>query len=219
MYVPPQFCIDTDTHWSRRNRFFLTPWLSVDILRLAMNIDTEAKVEEFRTVLEADLSSVESEFARVQSDLDRLEQERDKLLRLIKEVNMWLSSSKDDGGHSHIVETTPPNVEDEESPTSLQGESPPATNGLPENATRRQIVLRIVPDFHGETFTAGDIRHRFVQDYLEEEPPNFPQAINNLLQRMADKGEITSLGRKGDKPGDPHIYREIKNQEESLLEP
>lgn len=92
------------------------------------------------------------------------------------------------------------------------------TNGLPGDLTRRQVILEIIPGFHGEPFTARDIRRGFVRDYIEEEPPNFPQAINNLLQRMAEKGEIKSLGKQGDKISDPYIYKENENREDTLLE-
>ena len=176
-----------------------------------MSIAPEHRVKEFKASLEADLASKES-------DLTKLERERDELRRLIEEADRLLSSIGSDNRQPRPTAVVPEKADYGADPVPSQNDTP-ATNGSSKDLTRRQIVSQIVPEFHGETFTAGDIRHRFVQDYLEEEPPNFPQAINNLLQRMADKGEIKSLGRKGDKPGDPYIYQENENQEENLLGP
>lgn len=182
-------------------------------------VDRETRVQEFKSGLESDLSSVEAEIASHKSELDRLEHERDGLRQLIEEANRFLSNVRGNNGHSGTVVRVPPRGGDATPPESSQ-ESVPDTNGLSKKLTRRQIVLRIVPGFHGRRFKSGDVRHRFVQDHLGGvEPPNFPQAINNLLKRMAEKGEILDLGRDESEPGAPRYYHEIENHEEKLLDP
>lgn len=184
-------------------------------------VDREIKVQEFKSDLESDLATLEAEIATRESELGKLIQERDGLRQLIEGTNKYLSGLRDNG-HSETVGTAvcvPPRAGDVTDHESSQ-ESGPAVNGVPGNLTRRQIIMRMVPAFGGNRFSSGDIRERFVQDHLDGvEPPNFPQAINNLLKRMADKGEIQDLGRYESEPGAPRYYREIKSQEENLLGP
>lgn len=184
-----------------------------------IGVDPEARVQEFKANLEADLASVESdfsdtksEFTALESKLDRLARERDKLRRLVEEADGLLSSIRGDNKLSHAVSV--PSGATYGSGSVPSQENSPTTNG---SLTRRQMVLQILPGFHGETFTAGDVREQLVKQYLGgDEPPNFPQAINNLLKRMAEKGEIKSLGRIDGK----YLYQENGTREESLnLEP
>jgi hypothetical protein len=178
--------------------------------------DRETRVQEFMSGLQSDLASVESEFASHKAELDRLGQERDALRQLIGEASRFLSSIRGDNGHPQTAVNVAPKAGYRAGPAPSQ-ESTPTTNGLPENPTRRQVVMQIIPGFHGNRFKSGDIRHRLVQDYLEGvEPPNFPQAINNLLKRMADKGEIQDLGRDENEFGAPRYYREIEGQDGTL---
>jgi hypothetical protein len=179
-------------------------------------VDRETRVQEFKSGLESDLSSVESEIASHKSELDRLGQERDALQQLIGEANRFLSNIRGDNGRSGTVVRVPPRA-GQVTNSAPSRESTPTTNGLPKDLTRRQVVVEIIPNFHGRRFNSGDVRRRFVQDYLGGvEPPNFPQAINNLLKRMADKGEIQDLGRDESEFGAPRYYREIEDQEEAL---
>lgn len=181
--------------------------------------DRETRVQEFKSGLESDLANVESEIASHESEIARLGQERDGLRQLIEEANRFLSSIRSDNGHPQPKVRVAPKAEYGTDSAPSQ-ESTPAVNGLPKNPSRRQVVMQIIPSFHGNRFKSSDIRHRFVQDYLEGvEPPNFPQAINNLLKRMADRGEIQDLGRDESESGGPRYYREIKYQEENLLGP
>jgi hypothetical protein len=166
------------------------------------------RVKKLKADFEAAHSSIEAELDQLRQKWDELQQKRDELRELIEGLNVVLSGS---GANSHRVAEVVGNG------SASSQESTPTTNGLPENPTRREVVLKILPSFHGERFKSGDVRHRFVQDYLGGvEPPNFPQAINNLLKRMAKKGEITDLGRDEDEPGAPRYYRENKSQEETL---
>ncbi len=77
------------------------------------------------------------------------------------------------------------------------------------------MARRIIPEFSGATFTASDVREKFVERYLEAEPPNFPQAVNNLLKRMVDSGEIEEAGRDGEGTTAPWLYRK-KDRGETL---
>lgn len=182
-----------------------------------MSIDPEARVQEFKSGLESDLASVESDIASRKSELDRLERERDELQRLNEEADRLLSTIRKGNRLPQAVVRVPQKSEHRAADSAPSHESTSTTNGLPENPTRRQLVLKIVPSFHGKRFTAGDIRHRIVQDYMDgEEPPNFPQAINNLLKRMAAKGEIKGLGRSSDLPGEPYVYEENESHEGTL---
>ncbi len=182
-------------------------------------IDRETRVQGFKSDLESDLSSVEADISSHKSALARLEQERDGLQQLIAEANKFLSNIRRDNGHLESGIDLFPQTESEADLAS-SGESIRQTNGVPKNLNRRQVIMQIIPAFQGSRFNSGDVRQRFVEDYLDGiEPPNFPQAINNLLKRMADKGEIEDLGRDESESRAPRYYREIKNQEVNLLEP
>jgi hypothetical protein len=164
-------------------------------------------------------SEYEAKHADTEATISRLKLRRDGLQRLIEGLDQLIASEGDSSRYHRSAVRVPPRAGYGTDHTSSQ-ESIPATNGLPENPSRRQVVMQIIPGFHGNRFKSGDVRHRFVQDYLDGvEPPNFPQAINNLLKRMAEKGEILDLGRDKSEAGGPRYYREIRDQEENLLGP
>ena len=123
------------------------------------------------------------------------------------------------------TEVSPPAVTQEVAPEPQPNDSfsdevsASASNGSYESLSRRELVRRIIPEFGGDTFTASDVRAKFLEKFLEVEPANFPQTINSLLQRMADKGEVKQVGRKGEGPTDPWLYRDNRSQEEMTLGP
>jgi hypothetical protein len=164
-------------------------------------------------------SEYESKHADTETTISRLKLRRDGFQRLIEGLDRLIASEGNSSRHHGSAVRVPPRAGYGTDHTSSQ-ESIPATNGLPENPTRRQVVMQIIPSFHGNRFKSGDVRHSFVQDYLGGvEPPNFPQAINNLLKRMAEKGEILDLGRDNSERGSPRYYQETRDHEGNLLEP
>jgi hypothetical protein len=191
-----------------------------------LSVDSENRVQEFKSGLESDLASVESEIASHKSEIAshesevaRLGQQRDGIRQLIEELNRFLSGVKGEYGHSGTAVREALKA-GHEAEAELPREIGSTASGSSKNLSRRQIVLRIIPGFEGRRFKSGDVRHTFVQDYLDGvEPPNFPQAINNLLKLMAKKGEIQDLGRDKSEHGGPRYYREIDNREDKLLSP
>jgi hypothetical protein len=178
------------------------------------------------------LSDLDGSYAEERSDLDddyakRLQQLERKYQRYRERIHdIWSEDAAED-----VIEDTAEDVDSQESsspvaqglPARLQestpttnGESISTSNGLPEGLTRRQIVWRIIPDFHGETFKVADVRERYLDKYLETEPPHFTQALSNLLRRMADKGEI-GRKREGDGRKSPWVYFVKESDEETLL--
>ncbi len=83
--------------------------------------------------------------------------------------------------------------------------------------SRREILLQIIPTFYGEPFTTGDVRKKFLEEYLEHEPPNFEQAVSNLLKRMANRGEVERMGRRGEAATSPWLYRAAGIQSDNGL--
>lgn len=153
----------------------------------------------------------EAKHADTEATISRLEHRRDGLQRVVEGLDQLIASEGDSGRHYGSTVRVPPRADYPTDYTSSQ-ESIPATNGLPENPSRPQVVMQIIPSFRGNRFKSSDVRQRFVQDYLGGiEPKNFPQAINNLLKRMADKGEILDLGRDKSERGAPRYYQEINN--------
>lgn len=167
--------------------------------------------------LQNTIAELEADLAQHQQQLDETQRAMGEIQEAIAELQAMLSGR--DGDRRSLPVAVAPQPTETDS-TSSQ-ESSPAPNGSPEVPTRRQLVKQIVPQFHGEVFEARDVREKLLKQYMEAEPPNFPAALNNLLQKMAEVGDtIERVGKKGDKPRDPWLYREKPNQEESLsLEP
>jgi hypothetical protein len=185
--------------------------MNEDHLDLDLDLDLDKLIEL--------KSEYESKHADTEATISRLKLRRDGFQRLIEGLDQLIASEGNSSGHHGPAVRVPPRASYGTDPTSSQ-ESIPPTNGLPANPTRRQVVMQIIPGFHGNRFKSGDVRQSFVQDYLGGvEPPNFPQAINNLLKRMAEKGEILDLGRDNSERGSPRYYKEIRDQEEKLLGP
>lgn len=174
-----------------------------------MSVDPLDRLKDLKAEYEADQTGVVADLAQLEQTRDELERKRDRLQELIEGVDKLLARYRD--GYTQPKSTIQDTVSKEPDSTLSKNETPP-TNGLPENPTRRQVILRIIPSFHGKPFTAGDIRQKFVQGYLKEEPPNFPQAINNLLKRMVESGEVEEAGRDGEGTTAPWLYREKKRE-------
>lgn len=167
--------------------------------------------------LQNTIADLEADLAQHQQKLD----ETQKVIGEIQEAIVELRELLPDGGdNSHPPPVVAPRPKEYGNGLAPSEESTTMPNGSSESLTRRQLVRLMVPEFHGETFEASDIREKFLEQHLEVEPPNFPQAINNLLQKMAEKGDtIETAGRRSDKPRRPWLYREKKHQEENLLGP
>jgi hypothetical protein len=159
-------------------------------------------------------SEYKAKHADTEATISRLIHRRDGLQRLIEGLDQLIASEGDGSKYHESAVSVPPKARYGAAPASSQ-ESVTTTNGLSEKPSRRELILRMLPEFRGETFTAREVREKYVEQYLEAEPPNFPQAINGLLQRMADRGEIEQVGRKGPRTTDPWLYRE-KSQGEAL---
>lgn len=179
-----------------------------------MSVDQDHldKLKQLKAEYEADHADVEADLAQLEQKRDRLERTCQELRQLIEGIDGVLSRFGDGNKLPQAAAVAPLRAEYENGSTPSR-ESSPSTNGSSKGLSRRQIVLQIVPRFHGGTFSTSDIREKFVEHYLGGvEPPNFPQAVNNLLKRMADKGEIKSLGQVDGK----YLYQENMNREESL---
>lgn len=178
-----------------------------------MSLDHVDKLKQLKAEYEADEAEVKTELVQIEQQQHELERKREELRQLIEGVEGVLSSIRGNNAHlQHVVKVAPLNGSSSESSQS----DALAANESPKNHSRRQLVLRIIPEFNGETFTASDVREKFVERYLGGvEPPNFPQAINNLLKRMVDNDEIEQVGRKGHGLTDPWLYR-AKNREETF---
>lgn len=188
---------------TKRNQF-LDRWLS----------DLDSSYTE-------ELSDLDDDYAKRRQQLDlKYQRYRERI------YDIWSEDTAEDA-----IGDTDEDVDNEQSsstvaqdvPAILQ-ESAPATNGvstatsngLPKGLTRRQIVRQIIPEFREETFKVADVREKYLEKYVETEPPNLTQALSNLLKRMADKGEI---GRKREDNGlkSPWIYFVKESDEETLL--
>jgi hypothetical protein len=169
------------------------------------------------------LSDLEGYYAKRHRQLD-LEYQRDRE-RIYK---IWSDETSEDA----ISESNEDKADEKPSPTATVGvhttpqesvstpirESAPKPNGVYGDLTRRQIVWKIIPEFHGEPFKVSDVREKYLEKYLQTEPPNFTQALSNLLKRMADKDEI-GRRREGDSRKSPWIYfvKEGDEDEATLL--
>ena len=173
-----------------------------------MNDIVEQRLQNTIVDLEADL-------AQHQRQLDETQGAISDIQEAIAELKRLMSDRGSVERRSLVTAASRPTAYGD-SPTSPK-ESTPTAKGSLEGLNRRQLVRRMVPEFHGKTFTASDVREMFLEQYLEVEPPNFRQALNNLLQKMAEGGDaIEKAGRKGTGRRDPWLYREKENQEESL---
>lgn len=175
-----------------------------------MDSTLQDKLQELMTHLTA-------EETRLQQELEVVRKIREPIQQSLQEVKELSLSTSNNGRLAEATKIASRLSDQDTAP------APPQDRGaseLPKGVTRRQVIHRIIPGFHGKRFKSGDVRHRFVEDYLGGvEPPNFAQAINNLLKRMSEKGEIQDLGRDESEPGAPRYYLEIESQEENLLEP
>jgi hypothetical protein len=74
-------------------------------------------------------------------------------------------------------------------------ESPPARPTAPREAvrqtgtpSRREMVLEVLPEFQGGTFTRADVQERILEKYPHTEGRSFSSSISNILKEMAEKG-------------------------------
>jgi hypothetical protein len=184
-----------------------------------MNLDHIDKLERLKAEYVADEAEIEANLVQLEQQRDDLEHRRDDLRRLIEGLDGVLSSVSATNRHPQSAGVVPSQAEYGNGATPTQ-ESRPTTNGLPEQPSRRQLILQMLPEFRGRTFTARDIREKFVEEHLENVPEkNFPQAIHGLLQRMVNRGEIEQVGREGPGPTDPWLYRETGQEEAFDLGP
>jgi hypothetical protein len=99
-------------------------------------------------------------------------------------------------------------------------ESTPKSNGSPvrqtSTPTRRQMVMEVMPEFRGGTFTRADIEAKILEKYPNADAPYLSSNISNLLKEMADKGQLERVER-GERIQDPVIYREKVSDEETPL--
>jgi hypothetical protein len=162
------------------------------------------------------LSDLDGYYAKRHHQLDlEYQRDRERIYKIWSEDSAQdaISESDADLGDEEPSRTAAPEVR-----TAPQ-ESAPKPNGLYGDLTRRQIVQKIISEFHGEAFKVSDVREKYLENYLETEPPNFTQALSNLLRRMADKDEI-GRRREGGSRKSPWIYFVKESDEESLnLEP
>jgi len=148
-------------------------WLCCNTL-LAMGdyLDTDHldKLKKLKAEYEADLASVESDHDALKANLRKLEQKQNELRRLIEGVDGVLSGVSATNRHPQSRRVVPRPTAYGDGTTSSQ-ESITTTNELSEKLSRRELILRMLPEFHGETFTAREVREKFVEKYLEAEPP------------------------------------------------
>lgn len=103
---------------------------------------------------------------------------------------------------------------------SLQ-ENTPKSNGSSATAartpTRKQMVLEVMPEFRGDTFTRADVEAKILEKYPNAEAPYLSSSISNLLKEMVEKDRLERVDR-GERIQDPVIYRAKESGEENLLE-
>lgn len=165
------------------------------------------------------ISDLDADYAKRRQRIDFKHQKDRERIRRIWSEDTDEEDIEDTEKPSSVTTQEVP-IGSEESTASSNGADTSALNGSASrtvgNLSRRDLTRQIIPEFDGETFTAAEVREKFLDKYLETEPPNFPQAINNVLKRMVENGEIEQAGRQGEGYTAPWLYREKRNQEGSL---
>jgi hypothetical protein len=114
-------------------------------------------------------------------------------------------------------EDIPPISVSEQSSSEAVQESAIERNGssaLPgSQLSRRQMIVKVVPDFHGRAFSQSDVRGKILERWPHAAARSLASGIANLLREMADNGYLERL------EGDPVKYREKQNREDDLLSP
>jgi hypothetical protein len=97
--------------------------------------------------------------------------------------------------------------------TQTSKESPPTLRaasraGDRQTATlsRREMVLEVLPEFQGDTFTRADVQARILERYPQTEGRSFSSSISNILKEIAETGQLERVER-GKRIQDPWIYR------------
>src|SRR3954469_12536502 len=132
-----------------------------------MDVDPVDKLERLKAEYESDQAEVEAELTQLEQKRNELEHQRHKLRGLIEGVDGVLSSIKGDSGRPQAAAVVRPSMGHRLGPAPLQKDAP-TTNGVPKGSTRRQLVLRVIPEFHGETFEASNVRGKLLQHGWEE---------------------------------------------------